>query len=90
MAYSGGGGSSGLLFTSTYDANIAAFDLNTLSKVRTLRGHHWEVWQLQFVDAGGGGSDGVLFSGSHDHTIKRWDIRNFTETCTLKGHKASN
>ncbi|KAJ3319903.1 hypothetical protein HDU76_000426 [Blyttiomyces sp. JEL0837] len=69
-----------MLFSSSYDANIIAYDLNSYSRIRTLSGHNWEVWQVEFTD-------GYLFSGSHDHTIKRWDPRMFVESCTLKGHK---
>jgi WD40 repeat protein len=72
--------SSDMLFLSTYDASIHAYSLNNLERLRTMRGHNWEIWQVHYVD-------GVLFSGSHDHTIKRWDPRTFQDTCTLKGHK---
>ncbi|KAI9329600.1 WD40-repeat-containing domain protein [Obelidium mucronatum] len=70
----------GMVFASTYDASIISFDMNSYSRVRTLRGHNWEVWQLKYID-------GVLFSGSFDHTIKRWDLNTFTDDLTLKGHK---
>ncbi|ORY43432.1 WD40 repeat-like protein [Rhizoclosmatium globosum] len=70
----------GMLYTSTFDASIVAFEMDTYSRVRTMRGHNWEVWQVKYVD-------GVLFSGSYDHTIKRWDLKTFSEDLTLKGHK---
>ncbi|KAI9190347.1 E3 ubiquitin-protein ligase traf7 [Blastocladiella emersonii ATCC 22665] len=83
---------SGLVFASTYDATISAFDLRApapavdpasdalSAPVAVLAGHNWEVWRLQVVD-------GVLFSGSFDHSIKRWDTRTFEATATLKGHR---
>ncbi|KAJ1568672.1 hypothetical protein HK096_005739, partial [Nowakowskiella sp. JEL0078] len=70
-----------MLFTSTYDAHVNAFNLNDLGMVASMEGHNWEVWQVEYC------SRGVLFSGSFDHTIKRWDIRNFQNTATLTGHK---
>ncbi|KAI8922747.1 quinon protein alcohol dehydrogenase-like superfamily [Entophlyctis helioformis] len=71
---------SGLLFASTLDANITAYNLNDYSRAGLLSGHRWEVWQLEYTS-------GALFSGSHDHTIKRWDIRSFQPTADLTGHK---
>ncbi|KAJ3021585.1 UNVERIFIED_CONTAM: E3 ubiquitin-protein ligase traf7 [Siphonaria sp. JEL0065] len=70
----------GMIFASTFDASIVSFEMDSYSRVRTLRGHNWEVWQVKYVD-------GVLFSGSFDHTIKRWDLNTFTDDLTLKGHK---
>ncbi|KAH6565164.1 hypothetical protein BASA60_010041 [Batrachochytrium salamandrivorans] len=74
---------SGMLFASTLDANITAYDINHLSRIGQMSGHRWEVWQLKYV------SD-VLFSGSHDHTVKRWDIRTFRSTADLIGHKIAD
>ncbi|KAJ3201893.1 hypothetical protein HDU82_007797 [Entophlyctis luteolus] len=72
----------GMIFASTFDASILAFDrrVDPASRVRTLRGHNWEVWQVKYID-------GLLFSGSHDHTIKRWDLSMWSNDLTLKGHK---
>ncbi|KAL2919657.1 E3 ubiquitin-protein ligase traf7 [Polyrhizophydium stewartii] len=71
---------SGMLFASTLDANIVAYNLNNYTRVGTLSGHRWEVWQVEYTS-------GTLFSGSHDHTIKRWDLRKFQSTADLTGHK---
>ncbi|KAI8621982.1 WD40-repeat-containing domain protein [Chytriomyces sp. MP71] len=70
----------GMLYASTFDASIVAFEMDAYSRTRTLRGHNWEVWQVKYCD-------GVLFSGSFDHTIKRWDLKTFESDLTLKGHK---
>ncbi|KXS19187.1 WD40 repeat-like protein [Gonapodya prolifera JEL478] len=83
VAWSGSsqGSPNGMLFASTYDANIVAYAGDQgYRKIGTMQGHNWEVWQLQY-------SMGVLFSGSFDHTIKRWDPRMFQCTHTLRGHK---
>ncbi|ORZ34819.1 WD40-repeat-containing domain protein [Catenaria anguillulae PL171] len=75
---------SGLVFASTYDATISAFDprvpASVTEPVAVLQGHNWEVWQLQVAD-------GIVFSGSFDHSIKRWDPRTMSCTATLKGHR---
>jgi len=73
-----------LLFASTYDAVIHVYDLKDYSPVKTLSGHNWEVWQLEYTN-------NTLFSASFDHTIKRWDVRNGLEcNATLKGHKGTD
>ncbi|KAJ3305684.1 hypothetical protein HDV03_001092 [Kappamyces sp. JEL0829] len=55
----------GMLFASGYDSNITAYSANDYTRLGTMTGHRWEVWQLEY-------SNGVLFSGSHDHSIKIW------------------
>ncbi|KAI3633906.1 hypothetical protein MIR68_007510 [Amoeboaphelidium protococcarum] len=70
----------GLIFASTYDATIEIFDPRTISKVGTLIGHNWEVWQIQYAGRN------TLFSASFDHQIKRWDLRNLSCNMTLTGH----
>ncbi|KAJ3343638.1 protein with putative role during mitosis [Gonapodya sp. JEL0774] len=65
VAWSGSsqGNPNGMLFASTYDANIVAYAGDQgFRKIGTMQGHNWEVWQLQYTM-------GVLFSGSFDHTI---------------------
>ncbi|KAJ3301876.1 hypothetical protein HDU76_005615 [Blyttiomyces sp. JEL0837] len=69
-----------MLFSSSYEGPISAYDLNSYSRIRTLTGHGWGVWDVEFID-------GYLFSGSHDQSIKRWDPRMFAESCSLTGHK---
>ncbi|KAJ3370420.1 hypothetical protein HDU91_006225 [Kappamyces sp. JEL0680] len=70
----------GMLFASGYDSNITAYSANDYTRLGTMTGHRWEVWQLEY-------SNGVLFSGSHDHSIKIWDARNFQNASTLVGHR---
>ncbi|CAG8460281.1 12937_t:CDS:10 [Ambispora leptoticha] len=70
-----------MLFASTYDAVIHAYNLNDYTPADTLSGHNWEVWQLEYTN-------GSLFSASFDHTIKRWNVRNqIVCDLTLKGHQ---
>ncbi len=69
-----------LLFGSTYDAKIIAYNMNDLSQIGVLTGHNWEVWALA-------SNEYCLFSGSHDHTIKRWDIRQLQCNLDLAGHR---
>lgn len=55
------------------------WDLNTLSRVKTLTGHTDAVRALSV-------SDGRLFSGSYDGTVRVWDEANLHCLEILKGH----
>jgi WD40 repeat protein len=55
------------------------WDLNTLSRVKTLTGHTDAVRALSI-------SDGRLFSGSYDGTVRVWDEANLHCLEILKGH----
>jgi WD40 repeat protein len=58
---------------------LQVWDLNTLSRVKTLTGHTDAVRALSV-------SDGRLFSGSYDGTVRVWDEANLHCLEILKGH----
>lgn len=60
-------------------AVVQVWDLNTLSRVKTLTGHTDAVRALACAD-------GRLFSGSYDGTVRVWDENSLQCLEILKGH----
>jgi F-box/WD-40 domain protein 7 len=58
---------------------VQVWDLNTLSRVKTLTGHTDAVRALACAD-------GRLFSGSYDGTVRVWDENSLQCLEILKGH----
>jgi F-box/WD-40 domain protein 7 len=68
-----------LTLTHALQRMVQVWDLNTLSRVKTLTGHTDAVRALSV-------SDGRLFSGSYDGTVRVWDEANLHCLEILKGH----
>lgn len=55
------------LFSGSYDYTVKVWNLDTLTRMKTLEGHTDAVRALSVAD-------GRLFSGSYDSTVRVWDV----------------
>lgn len=73
-----------IVATAGNDNNIILWDINSGTKLNTLKGHTNWVISLAFSPTGN-----AIASSSRDHTAKIWDVRSGSEIVTLKGHTES-
>ena len=64
--------------------NIHVWDLETRSKINTLRGHPTQCLDLETSP-----DQRVLASGGYDGTVRIWDLATGRELCVLRGHHAT-
>jgi dipeptidyl aminopeptidase/acylaminoacyl peptidase len=70
-----------IVATGGNDNTIILWDINSGTKLNTLKGHTGWILSLCFSPSGN-----YIASASKDHLGKIWDIRSGSEVVTLKGH----
>jgi WD40 repeat protein/transcriptional regulator with XRE-family HTH domain len=69
------------LASSSYDATVRLWDVQTHRCLQVLRGHESVIPAITFTPDGQG-----LVSGSYDRTIRLWDVQTGAWLKTLEGH----
>jgi WD40 repeat protein len=70
-----------ILAVGSGDGLCRIWDVNSMKKLNTLKGHNKPIYSVCF-----GMDDQILASGSSDKTIRLWDISSDKEPQVLKGH----